>query len=111
MLVVTLEDGSGRSAGRITREKSAPEDRRTREDGKNCKCVTVLKCGREMARSEIVGVILWAGSDLEKEEAEEVGYRKTDPSRKPVAKREASGDTSNAVILWGCMIGILSVFP
>jgi hypothetical protein len=37
----------GGSAGRIAREKSAPALSRTREDGKNCRDVTELRCGLE----------------------------------------------------------------
>lgn len=38
-------DGSGGSAGKIDRLKSLPAVKRTREDGKNRRAVTVLRCG------------------------------------------------------------------
>lgn len=49
----------GRSAGRIDKEKSAPEERRTREEGKNLREVTVLKCGFATLLRDVGGVIVW----------------------------------------------------
>lgn len=41
-----------RSAGRMLREKSAPAESKTREEGKNWRWVTVLRCGREDVRAD-----------------------------------------------------------
>jgi hypothetical protein len=59
VLGVMVSDG-GRvdmSAGRMLREKSPPAERSTREEGKNWREVTVLRCGLEVTRCERGGVM------------------------------------------------------
>jgi hypothetical protein len=46
-LVPLLDGTSGSSAGSIVNEKSMPEERSTRDDGKNLSDVTPLRCGFE----------------------------------------------------------------
>lgn len=44
------EDAGGGSAGRMESAKSPPAERSTREEGKNRREVTVLRCGLEVTR-------------------------------------------------------------
>ena len=100
-LVPGVEGTSGRSAGSIVNEKSIPEERSTRDDGKNLSDVTPLRCGFEGVLDNAVSTSCGI-RDLRGCSKGSAGYRKTEPSRYPVAKREESGAISNAVILWGC---------
>lgn len=55
--VAESDDGVGRSAGRIAREKSPPAVRRTRDEGKNWRDVTLLRCALQVSRCGMGGVI------------------------------------------------------
>jgi hypothetical protein len=65
--------GLGRSAERMLRAKSPPAERSTREEGKNWRDVTVLKCALEVSRCGMDGVIecgicIWGSGKEELEE-------------------------------------------
>ena len=71
--------------------KSAPADRRTREDGKKRSDVIVLLCAlRDDCRASDVEYL-----------AADVDCRSTEPSRYPVANWEESGEIANAVMRCG----------
>ena len=55
-LVPGVEGTSGRSAGSIVNEKSIPEERSTRDDGKNLSDVTPLRCGFEGILDDAVSI-------------------------------------------------------
>lgn len=59
---------SGNSAERIDKPKSAPDERRTREDGKNVREVTLETCGFETSLRLlvlIVGAVVVDGRGVE----------------------------------------------
>lgn len=73
--VVVSDEGMGRSAGSMVSEKSPPAERSTRDEGKNWREVTVLRCALEMNRCGIGGVMeygiwIWESG---KEEFEGIG--------------------------------------
>ena len=105
--IVVLGEDAEKSAERMAREKSPPAERSTREEGKNWRAVTLLRCALEVSRCGIgevmeCGMLIWGPG---KEELEDGGgetrLMKTEPSKNPEANLVPSGDTSNAVIRWG----------
>jgi len=105
--VAVSDEDAGNSAERMVREKSPPAERSTREEGKNWRAVTVLRCALEVSRCGIgdvmeCGMLIWGSGKEEFEDGGgEIRYMKTEPSRNPEANLVPSGDTSNAVICWG----------
>jgi len=55
-LVPFLEGPSRMSAGSIVNEKSIPEERSTRDDGKNLRDVTPLRCGFDGVLDAVVSI-------------------------------------------------------
>jgi hypothetical protein len=76
------ESAKGRSAGRIVSVKSNPAVKSTRDEGKNCTEVTVLRWDFGILREGVRSVV----------------EMRMEPSLKPVANWVPSGEISKAVM-------------